>query len=266
MLVEHPGIDKIVFTGDTSTGKQIMRGSADTLKRITLELGGKSPNIVFPDADPMPPSAARRPIFYGKGEVRGRLAAARRQVHPRGVCREGRRARQKDAAGRSPRSEDAAWRYLVGRDSSRTISVTSRLPRRKEPRWWRRRARRHRHRQGLLPSTDRVCRGHAGNDDCPRRSSAGARGHRVSPTSTKRSRAPTTRPSAWPQRCGRKTSRGALRRAEAPGGTVWINTYNIYDTAAPFGGYKQSGFGREMSVHALEHYTQVKSVWVDLNQ
>src|SRR2546428_13075596 len=49
-------------------------------------------------------------------------------------------------------------------------------------------------------------------------------------------------------------------------GTVWIHTYNIYDTAAPFGGYKQSGFGREMSMHALEHYTQVKSVWVDLNQ
>ena len=48
-------------------------------------------------------------------------------------------------------------------------------------------------------------------------------------------------------------------------GTVWINTYNVYDTAAPFGGYKQSGFGREMSAHALQHYTQVKSVWVDLN-
>ena len=48
-------------------------------------------------------------------------------------------------------------------------------------------------------------------------------------------------------------------------GTVWINTYNVYDTAAPFGGYKQSGFGREMSAHALEHYTRVKSVWVDLN-
>ena len=49
-------------------------------------------------------------------------------------------------------------------------------------------------------------------------------------------------------------------------GTVWVNTYNVYDTAAPFGGYKQSGFGREMSAHALEHYTQIKTVWVDLNQ
>jgi len=48
-------------------------------------------------------------------------------------------------------------------------------------------------------------------------------------------------------------------------GTVWVNTYNVYDTAAPFGGYKQSGFGREMSAHALEHYTQIKTVWVDLN-
>src|SRR5918993_297789 len=51
LMVEHPGIDKIAFTGDTRTGKDIMRGAADTLKRITLELGGKSPNIVFADAD-----------------------------------------------------------------------------------------------------------------------------------------------------------------------------------------------------------------------
>jgi acyl-CoA reductase-like NAD-dependent aldehyde dehydrogenase len=54
------------------------------------------------------------------------------------------------------------------------------------------------------------------------------------------------------------------RRLEA--GTVWINAYNVYDTAAPFGGYKQSGFGREMGMHALAHYTQTKTVWVDLNQ
>jgi len=60
-----------------------------------------------------------------------------------------------------------------------------------------------------------------------------------------------------------KKAHYVARRLQA--GTVWINTYNVYDTAAPFGGYKASGFGREMSAHALEHYTQVKSVWVDLN-
>ena len=48
-------------------------------------------------------------------------------------------------------------------------------------------------------------------------------------------------------------------------GTVWVNTYNVYDTAAPFGGYKQSGFGREMGQHALDFYTQTKTVWVDLS-
>ena len=70
MIVDHPGIDKIAFTGDTSTGKQIMRGSAESLKRITLELGGKSPNIVFADADlDAAVRGATTGIFYGKGEV-----------------------------------------------------------------------------------------------------------------------------------------------------------------------------------------------------
>jgi len=69
-IVEHPGIDKIAFTGDTSTGKGIMRSSAETLKKITLELGGKSANIVFPDADLEGAiRGATTGIFYGKGEV-----------------------------------------------------------------------------------------------------------------------------------------------------------------------------------------------------
>jgi aldehyde dehydrogenase (NAD+) len=69
-LVEHPGIDKIAFTGDTSTGRSIMRGAAGTLKKITLELGGKSPNIVLADADiDAAIRGATIGIFYGKGEV-----------------------------------------------------------------------------------------------------------------------------------------------------------------------------------------------------
>src|SRR5213596_3339362 len=69
-IVAHPGIDKIAFTGDTSTGREIMRGAADTLKHITLELGGKSPNSVFPDADlEAAVRGATTGIFYGKGEV-----------------------------------------------------------------------------------------------------------------------------------------------------------------------------------------------------
>ena len=48
-------------------------------------------------------------------------------------------------------------------------------------------------------------------------------------------------------------------------GTVWVNTYGLFDNAAPFGGYKQSGFGRELGQHALDSYTEVKSVWIDLS-
>src|SRR5262249_21137801 len=69
-IVGHPRIAKIAFPGDTSTGKGIMRGAAETLKRITLELGGKSPNIVLPDADlEAALRGATTGIFYGKGEV-----------------------------------------------------------------------------------------------------------------------------------------------------------------------------------------------------
>src|SRR5207248_3461611 len=69
-IVRHPGIDKIAFTGSTSVGKEIMRSAADTLKRVTLELGGKSPNIVFADSDlDAAVKGATTGIFYGKGEV-----------------------------------------------------------------------------------------------------------------------------------------------------------------------------------------------------
>src|SRR6266550_2407785 len=69
-IVRHPGIDKIAFTGSTAVGKEIMRSAADTLKRVTLELGGKSPNIVFADSDiDSAVKGALNGIFYGKGEV-----------------------------------------------------------------------------------------------------------------------------------------------------------------------------------------------------
>src|SRR5207253_2076753 len=70
VLVQHAGVDKVAFTGSTMVGKEIMRSAADTLKRVTLELGGKSPNIVFADGDlEAAVKGATTGIFYGKGEV-----------------------------------------------------------------------------------------------------------------------------------------------------------------------------------------------------
>src|SRR5258708_34272361 len=68
-MVNHPGIEKIAFTGSTAVGQEIMRNAADTVKRITLELGGKSPNIVFADSEiDNAVKVAITGIFYGKGE------------------------------------------------------------------------------------------------------------------------------------------------------------------------------------------------------
>src|SRR5438034_11551918 len=69
-LVDHPGVDKIAFTGSTAVGQEIIRRASGSLKRLTLELGGKSPNIVFADADlDLAVRGASNGIFYNKGEV-----------------------------------------------------------------------------------------------------------------------------------------------------------------------------------------------------
>ena len=79
-LVKHPGVDKVAFTGSTKTGGEIMRLCSDPIKRVTLELGGKSPNLVFADADLADaiPSSAWAIFYVRRPVVRGPLAAARR--------------------------------------------------------------------------------------------------------------------------------------------------------------------------------------------
>ena len=268
MIVEHPGIDKIAFTGDTSTGKGIMRGSAETLKRITLELGGKSPNIVFPDADldAGDPRRDDRHLLRQGRSVRGRLAAARRQVDQERVHRQGGGAREEDGARRSARSEDAARRDLSKKQLEtdlRYIEIAKKegatlvagggradIGTGKgyflQPTIF----------DGVTPEMT-IAREEifgpvlaaiefADVDEAIARANDSSYGLAAA---------------VWTKDI--KKAHYVARKLQA--GTVWINTYNVYDTAAPFGGYKQSGFGREMSMHALEHYTQVKSVWVDLN-
>ncbi len=156
MLVEHPGIDKIAFTGDTSTGKGIMQGSAETLKKITLELGGKSPNIVFPDADlDAALRGATTGIFYGKGEV---CAAGSRLLVDKSIKSE---FIDKLAARAKKMAPAIRWIRRPGSAPSRRRSSSKpsalyrhRQERRRDARR-RRRARRYRHRQGLLSSSRR---------------------------------------------------------------------------------------------------------------
>jgi acyl-CoA reductase-like NAD-dependent aldehyde dehydrogenase len=267
-IVEHPGIDKIAFTGDTSTGKSIMRSAADTLKKITLELGGKSPNIVLPDADI---EAALRGatvgIFYGKGEV---CAAGSRLLVDRSIKDEfidKLAARTKKMVAGDPMDPKTRFGALSSKKQLETVLryIDS----------------------GRKEGATLVAGGE-------RTDIGTGKGYFVQPTVFADVKPEMTiareeifgpvlaaiefadldeaiakandspyglAAGVWTRDI--KKAHYVARRLQA--GTVWINTYNVYDTAAPFGGYKQSGFGREMSAHAIEHYTQVKSVWVDLN-
>jgi acyl-CoA reductase-like NAD-dependent aldehyde dehydrogenase len=268
MIVEHPGIDKIAFTGDTSTGRGIMRGSAETLKQITLELGGKSPNIVLPDADlDAAVRGATIGIFYGKGEV---CAAGSRLLVDRAI--KSRFMEQLVARARKMAPGDP----LDPKTKLGAIASRSQLER-------------------VLGYVETGKREGASLVAGGRRADIGTgKGYFMEPTVFDNvtpqmtiareeifgpvlatiefadldeaiTRANDTMyglaAAVWTRDI--KKAHYVARKLKA--GTVWINTYNIYDTAAPFGGYKASGFGREMSAYALEHYTQVKSVWVDLN-
>ena len=267
-LVEHPGIDKIAFTGDTSTGKAIMRSAADTLKRITLELGGKSPNIVLADADiDAAIRGATVGIFYGKGEV---CAAGSRLLVDKSIKDEfidKLAARTKKMAPGDPMDPKTRFGAIASKKQLETVLKYIEAGKREGA--------------SLVAGGERADIGTG-------------KGYFVQPTvfadvkpemtisreeifgpvlaaidfadiDEAIARANDTQyglaAGVWTRDI--KKAHYVARRLQA--GTVWVNTYNVYDTAAPFGGYKQSGFGREMSAHALEHYTQVKSVWIDLN-
>jgi aldehyde dehydrogenase (NAD+) len=267
-IVEHPGIDKIAFTGDTTTGKGIMRAAADTLKKITLELGGKSPNIVLPDADiDAALRGATTGIFYGKGEV---CAAGSRLLVDRSIkdeFMEKLAARARKMVAGDPLDPKTRYGALASKKQLETVQRYVDVAKKEGA--------------SLVAGGERADIGTG-------------KGYFFQPTVFDKvtpemtiareeifgpvlatiefadldeaiARANDSQyglaAAVWTRDV--KKAHYVARRLQA--GTVWINTYNVYDTAAPFGGYKASGFGREMSSHALEHYTQVKSVWVDLN-
>jgi len=269
MLVEHPGIDKIAFTGDTATGKGIMRGAAETLKKITLELGGKSPNIVFADADlDAAIRGATTGIFYGKGEV---CAAGSRLLVDKAVKHEfvdkvaarakkmvpgdpmDPKTRLGAVASRKQLETDLRYIEVAKKEGAELVAGGARADIGTgkgyflQPTIF----------DGVTPDMTIAREEIFGPvlaaiefgdvDEAIARANDSTYGLAAA---------------VWTRDI--KKAHHVARCLQA--GTVWINTYNVYDTAAPFGGYKQSGFGREMSVHALEHYTQLKTVWVDLNR
>ncbi len=264
-LVKHPGVDKIAFTGSTEVGREIMRQAAGTLKRVTLELGGKSPNVIFADADlKAAVRGAQNGIFYGKGEVcaAGSRLLVERSVHDQVI--EELAARAKKLVPGDPFDPKTRLGAVVSRNQRDKVL-------------------------SYIEAGKREARLVAGGNPA----TVNGRGFFVEATIFDGAKpgmqivedeifgpvlavlsfedpdeaialANRTRyglaAGIWT-----KDIQKAHRVARAiRAGTVWINTYNSYDSAAPFGGYKASGFGRDLGREALDGYTEVKTVWVDL--
>ncbi len=264
-LVAHPGVDKIAFTGSTAVGQHIARTAVDTVKRVSLELGGKSPNIVFADANlPYAAKGALNGIFYGKGEV---CAAGSRLLVEQPVHEQLVEMVAEGAAGMKvgdPFDKETRIGAVVSEKQMETVLGYIE--------------------KGVAEGA-RVVAGGGRADIRP--------GYFVQPTVFDQVTSEMTiareeifgpvlatlgfdgveeaierandsmyglAAAVWTSDV--KKAHYVASRLKA--GTVWINTYNLYDPASPFGGYKESGYGRDLGRHALEGYTQVKSVWVNL--
>ena len=267
-LVRHPGVDAIAFTGSTEVGKTIMREAADSLKKVSLELGGKSPNIVFADADlNSAVRGANTGIFYGKGEV---CAAGSRILVQESVYEEflaGLAARGGKMAVGDPMAPTTRMGAIVSRKQRDVVLGYIEA--------------------GKADGARLVLGGEAATVDGKGNFVQATIFADVNPemriaqeeifgpvaavipfsdTADAIEKANRTiyglAAGIWTRDIGRAHRIARDVRA----GTVWINTYNQYDSGSPFGGYKQSGFGRDLGYQAaLDKYTQVKSVWVALD-
>ena len=259
-LAAHPDVDKVAFTGSTEVGRLILQAAAGNLKKVSLELGGKSPNVVFADADmDSAINGAASAIFFNHGQCccAGSRLYIEKKVFDKvvdGVAEEAKKI--KVGSGFEPSSDMGP---LVSKEQLDRVCGYLEA--------------------GFAEGAKAVVGG----------SKHGDRGYFVKPTvlvntnenmkvvreeifgpvvtampfSDPSEVVPKANDSVYGLAAGvwtKDIQKAHRLAAELRAGTVWVNCYNIFDAALPFGGYKQSGWGREMGHEVLEAYTETKAV------
>jgi aldehyde dehydrogenase (NAD+) len=264
-LVNHPLVDKISFTGSTSVGKEIMRASAETLKKVSLELGGKSPNIIFADANmEAAVKGAFNGIFYGKGEVcnAGSRLLVEKSVHDQVMGQLLHKASKLEPG--DPLNPKTRLGALVSKTQMERVLGYVQIGRE----------------EGAIPVLPGGRMGDCGCFVKPTIFDAVEPSMRIAQeeifgpvlsiltfdnVDELIEKANSTiyglAAAVWTKDFAK--AHRVAQRLQA--GTVWINAYNMVAPESPFGGYKQSGFGRELGRYGIDLYTQVKSIWVSLD-
>jgi acyl-CoA reductase-like NAD-dependent aldehyde dehydrogenase len=266
-LVAHPGVDKVCFTGSREVGKIIMRSGADTLKRVTLELGGKSPNIVFPDADLEAAfEGSANGIFWNQGEIcsAGSRVFVERSIYDDAVNAFADRATSERLG--DGLDESTTMGPLISKEQqervSRYIEIGTSEAKLAA--------------QGSLPSDPRFEKGYfvaptvfadVDNSATIAREEIFGPVMSVLPFSDLDEVIEKANDNEYGLAASVWTNdlKKALHAARAlRSGIVWINDSQPAPTEMPWGGYKQSGVGRELGKEGIEDFLERKSIYVNL--